>query len=105
MRELIIFAKKRTALDGKKKFYSYLTRLKKKTGEELVASVKFREDCGMPDGGKCPCIIEVPDGCCNFNTGTYKDEASGMELPSYTLWVSKWKEGKPYVDTSMDEFV
>lgn len=105
MRELTIFAKKRTTEDGKKTFFSYLTRLKKKSGEEIVCSVKFREECGSPDGKKCPCIIEVPDGCCNFNTGSFKDEASGMEMPSYTLWVSDWKEGRPFVDTSMDEFV
>lgn len=104
MRELTIFAKKRTTDDGKK-FFSYLTKLTKKSGEEIVASVKFREDCGAPDGKKCPCIIEVPDGCCNFNTGKYQDEASGMEMPSYTIWVSEWKEGCPFVDTSMDEFV
>lgn len=104
MRELTIFAKKRTTADGKK-FYSYLTRLTRKNGETIVASVKFREDCGTPDGKECPMVIEVPDGCCNFNQSIYNDEASGMKLPSYTLWVSDWRALKPYIDTSMDEFI
>lgn len=104
MRELTIFAKKRTTKDGKKTFFSYLTKMMKKSGEEIICSVKFREECGAPDGKECPCIIEVPDGKCNFSTGKYVDEASGVEIPTYTLWVSDWKNGRPFVDTSMDDF-
>ena len=103
MRELTIYAKKRTTKDGKT-FYSYLTRLKKKTGEEITASVRFREKAGMPDPTVCPCNIAVENSHVNYTSVPYTDEASGVPSVSHTLWVSEWKPGSDYVDTSMDEF-
>lgn len=104
MREITIFAKKRTTIDGKK-FYTYLTRLNKKDGSEVVASVKFREECGSPEPKTCPCFINIPDGGCNYSVRPYIDEASGMELMSSTLWVNEWEPGRSYIDTSMEDFI
>lgn len=106
--QIAIFSKKRSTKDGKKTFYTYFTKLTKKDGEEITTSVKFREECGEPDGKSCPMNIVVDKGACNFvEKGiTYKD-AEGNEKDGIdrTLWVSSWKEGEPYEDKSMDSFV
>lgn len=103
MKELTIFAKKRKS-DDDKTFYSYLTRMNKKDGESITVSVKFRDECGHPSPSKCPCNIVVDKSNMNMATSKYKREDTGEESISYTLWIEKWEEGKPYVDTSLDEF-
>lgn len=101
--KLAIFAKKRTSQDGRK-FVSYLTTLTdRETGESITASVKFREDCGSPDAGSCPSIIEVPKGQCNINAKRYTN-SQGEEGIGYTLWISEWKYLGAYEDHSMDRF-
>lgn len=110
--ELTIFAKKCTTKEGKL-FYRYISKLTKKDGTELTATVKFREECGSPKGEKCPMIIAVNKSDCNFSSRTnvqmVKDEDGNEEEREYitnTLWVSAWSDtGKEYVDTSMDEFI
>lgn len=104
MREMVIFAKKRTNTDGKS-FYTYLTKMTCKNGEEIVCCVKFREECGAPDPKECPCVIEVENSDCNYSPKRYIDEASGMNMESHILWVKKWKPGGDYIDTSMEKFV
>lgn len=98
-----IFGKKRQTEDGKK-FYTYLTKLKKKDGTEVTAQVKFREECGNPK--KLPCTIEFDKKDANYNEieDSYVTE-DGIEVPILrrVLWVSKYIE-KEYVDTSMDDF-
>lgn len=105
--KLVIFAKNRTTKDGKKNFYSYFTKLTRKDGEEITTSVKFREECGAPDGKKCPMNIIVNKSDCNFvEKGiTYTDD-DGLTKDGIdrTLWISNWSVGEPYVDESLDGF-
>ena len=101
-----IFAKQRTSKEGNK-FYTYFTTLKKNDGTELTTQVKFKEECGNPEGAKCPMNIVFDKEDANFTEKnvTYKD-AEGVEQEALrrTLWISKWSEGEPYVDHSMDDF-
>lgn len=101
---LTVFAKKRTTNEGKV-FYSYLTRLTKKDGTEITTTVKFRDTCGNPKPENCPCNIVVEKGSCNFNSKEIVNESTGEIIVSNTLWVSEWRNGERYVDTSMDEFM
>ena len=105
--KLTIFAKKRTTKDGRP-FYSYLTTLTKKDGEEVTVQVKFRDDCGAPKGENCPMNIVVDKTNCNYSEKirTYEDKDGNEEqFTDKVLWINAWSEGEPYVDTSMDEFV
>lgn len=104
--ELTIFAKGRKTKEGKD-FTSYFTKLTKKSGEEITTSVRFREECGAPSKKDCPMNIVVDKSKANFTEKgvTYTDsEGVEKEAIDRTLWISEWKEGKPYVDTSLDEF-
>ena len=101
---ITIFAKKRTTKDGKKSFYTYLTKLIKKDGTPVVVSVNFPEE-NKPDALECPMNIEVPKGMMNLSTKTITDETTGATIESRTLWVKTWEKSKTtYVDTSLDEF-
>lgn len=100
---LTIFAKKRTSSEGKT-FYTYLTTLTKKSGEELRCSVKFRQDCGSPRGEECPMNIIVPKSGANLSVERYTDDETGELLETARLWVNEWKKGEAYVDHSLDEF-
>lgn len=98
-----VFGKKHTTEDGKK-FYTYLSKLKKKDGTEVTAQVKFREECGNPK--KLPCTIEFDKKDANYNEieDSYVAE-DGTEVPILrrVLWVSNYIENE-YVDISMDDF-
>lgn len=104
--EITVFAKKRTATDGRT-FNSYFGKLTKKTGEVITAQIKFRDECGAPS--KCPCNIIVNHSDCNYSEKqkTYTDATTQeqKETTERVLWVSGWSDGAEYVDTSMDEFV
>lgn len=100
--ELTIFAKKKTTDEGKK-FYVFLTTLKKKDGSEQRATVKFTGDSDTLKGDKCPCNIIVEKQDANLSERTYTDN-EGNEKKAFTLWVSKYREGEPYVDTSLDDY-
>jgi len=105
--EKTIFSKTRTSKEGKK-FYTYFTTLTKKTGEDVTVQVKFREECGQPDGKACPMNIEVAKEDCNYSEKTVQyetPEGETKEAVRRVLWISNWKEGTPYVDTSMDAFI
>ena len=102
--KLAVFAKKRTTKEGKV-FFSYLSTLKKKSGEEEIAQIKFRDVCGNPDPDRCPMNIEIPRGSANLSTRTFTREDTGEIVDQKVLWVSKWSEGEPYVDTSLDEYM
>lgn len=108
MAELTIFSKKGTTKDGKKTFYRYITKLEKKSGEVITAEVKFREECGSPDGAKCPMNIEVKKDDLNYSEKDieYTDESAGevKQATRRELWVRAWKAGSAYKDTSMDDF-
>lgn len=101
--ELAVFAKKRTSNEGKT-FYSYLTTLRRKDGTLQTVAVKFRDECGHPKPENCPMNIIVDKSHANISTKEFVREDTGEIGLSYTMWVSAWKEGAPYVDTSMDEF-
>lgn len=101
--EITIFAKKRTTSDGKP-FYGYLSTLTRKDGSKQTVSVKFRDECGNPKPEKCPMNIEFPKAAANLATREFVREDTGEAGKSYTLWVSDWKQGTPYVDTSLDDF-
>lgn len=101
--ELSIFAKKRNTKEGKI-FYSYLTTMTKKDGTELTVSVKFRDECGAPKPESCPVNIVVEKNDANLASKDFTNEESGETGKLYTLWVSNWAEGSPYVDHSLDDF-
>lgn len=99
--KLTIFAKKRRTKDGKP-FYTYLTRLKKKNGEEDVVSVKFTDDF-KPSPNDCPLNIEVDKEKANLSVKTVivNDE----DYLSKTLWVKEYKTSdEVYVDRSLDDY-
>lgn len=101
--ELTIYAKKRTTHEGKT-FYSYLSTLTRKDGTELTVSVKFRDSAGSQKPENCPMNI-VFDKCdANLSSKKFIREDTGEPGTSHTLWVSKWNEGSPFVDTSLDDF-
>lgn len=105
--QLTIFAKKKTTKDGRP-FYTYLTTLTKKTGEDITVQVKFRDDCVQPKGEECPMNIVVDKTNCNYSekVRTYENkDGNEKEFTDKTLWINAWEKGEPYVDTSMDEFV
>ena len=100
--QITLFARKRTTKEGKP-FATFITTLTRKDGTQLTAQVKFKEDCGQPKPEKCPMniVFEKTDG--NLAKRTYTD-SMGDEKEAFTLWISAWKEGDPYVDKSLDDF-
>ena len=100
--ELAIYAKKRTMTNGKT-FYSYLATLPRKDGTDQTVTVRFRDEAGSPDPAKCPMNIIVDKKDSNVSKRTYTT-ADGEIGTAYTLWVSAWEVGAPYIDTSLDEF-
>ena len=110
--EITIFAKKRNTKEGKI-FYNFLSTLTRKDGSTLVCTVKFRDDAGTPKPEQCPMNIKLDKGSCNLSSKKFQrqivDDSSGELVSetgeSYTLWISKWEPGAPYVDHSMDDFV
>ena len=101
--EITIYAKKRTTTEGKT-FYSYLSTLTRKDGTKQTVSVKFRDECGSPKPEKCPMNVKFDKGSANMTTREFTREDTGDVVTSYTLWVSKWEQGDPFVDHSLDDF-
>ena len=101
--KITVFAKKKQTAEGKK-FYTYLTTLHKKDGSELVAQVRFTEEAGSPDPKNCPMNIEFNKAAGNISKREYAREDTGEIMTAHTLWIKAWKEGEPYVDTSLDDF-
>ena len=101
--EITIYAKKRHATDGKT-FYSYLSTLTRKDGTKQTVSVKFRDDAGNPKPEKCPMNIKFDNVNANVATKEFTREDTDEVGISYTLWVSAWEPGTPFVDHSLDDF-
>jgi hypothetical protein len=101
--EIAIFAKKRTTADGKT-FFSYLSTLTRKDGTKQTVSVKFRDEAGNPKPENCPMNIKFEKGSANMATREFIREDTGETGLSYTLWVSRWEPGAPFVDHSLDDF-
>ena len=99
---LTIFAKKRNTKDGKP-FATYLTTLTKKTGESIVAQVKFGAGCPQINSADCPMNIDVDKKECNYSE---KKINAGEETKiSRTLWVKNYSVAEiPFEDRSMDDF-
>lgn len=100
--KLNIFGKQRTTRDGKT-FTSFLTTMRKVTGEEVTCQVKFKKECDTPEKLGLPRVIEVVKEDCNFVQKVVETK-DGNEAFSKTLWISKWKDAGEYVDHSMDDF-
>ena len=101
--EITIYAKKRTTNEGKT-FFSYLSTLTRKDGTKQTVSVKFRDDAGNPKPENCPMNIKFDRGSANMATREFVREGTGEVGTSYTLWVSAWEQGAPFVDHSLDDF-
>ena len=102
--ELAIFAKKRQTRDGRT-FYTYLTTLTKKDGEEVTCSAKFSEAFPAPKPETCPINIIVDKADCNFRAKRLINEATGEVFMSNTLWINKWAASpNEWEDHSMDDF-
>lgn len=101
--EVTVFAKKKKTHEGRQ-FHVYLTHLTRKTGEDQVLSVKFRDECGAPKPEKCPMNLIIEKGDANISKKNYTREDTGEPATSYTMWVTNWKEGSPYEDHSFDDF-
>lgn len=101
--EIAIYAKKRTTTEGKT-FFSYLSTLTRKDGGKQTVAVKFRDDAGNPKPENCPMNIKFDKGSANLATSEFTREDTGEIATSYTLWVSKWEPGAPFVDHSLDDF-
>lgn len=102
--EITIYAKKRSTKEGKT-FYSYLSTLTKKDGTTQTVSVKFRDEAGNPKPENCPMNIKFEKGSANMATREFTREDTGEPGVSYTLWVSAWEKGTPFVDHSLDDFI
>lgn len=101
--EITIYAKKRTTAEGKS-FFSYLSALTRKDGTKQTVSVKFRDECGNPKPENCPMNVKFDRGAANMATKEFVREDTGEVGTSYTLWVSAWEPGAPFVDHSLDDF-
>lgn len=99
--EITVFAKKKQTKTGKV-FYTYLTTLMKKDGTEDKMEVKFREEAGIPDSFPCNLVINRED--CNVSKKLKNREDTGEVFETRTLWVTKWTQGTPYIDTSLDDY-
>ena len=103
----LIFAQKKQTKEGKP-FNTYLARLTKKDGEEIVVEAKFREECGNPKADKCPMYIEYDREDANLSEKKekYIDEVGEeKEVVRRRLWISKYTESEEkYVDHSLDDF-
>lgn len=100
--EITIYAKKRTTSEGKS-FYSYLSTLTRKDGTKQTVSVKFHDECGNPKPENCPMNIKFDKVKGNLSTKEFARD-TGEVGKSYTLWVSAWEPGTPFVDHSLDDF-
>lgn len=101
--EIAVFAKRCTGKDGKA-FTRYLSTLTKKDGTRQTVAVKFREACGSPKAEECPMNINVERRDINLSSREFEREDTGEVGTAFTLWVSAWKQGTPYIDTSLDEY-
>lgn len=106
--KVLVFGKKRQTKEGKN-FTAYVTKMTKKDGTEITASVKFREECGQPKLEETPCYIEFDktNGNMTHRNVEVTDNETGeiKEITNHTLWISKWKmSNEKYVDKSLDDF-
>lgn len=100
--KITVFAKKGKSREGKT-FNKFVGRLHKTDGTEIPVQIKFREECGEPKAIDCPMNVIVEKSDANLTSRDYVREDNGETGTAYTLWISKWVQGEPYVDTSLDD--
>ena len=69
-----------------------------------MVSVKFRDDAGNPKPENCPMNIKFNKCDANMATREFTRKDTGEIGLSYTLWISRWEQGSPFVDHSLDDF-
>lgn len=107
--KITIYRKTRTTkpTDGNrpKTFNVYITKLIKKTGEPITATVKPTEDVKSDFDRMTvfPFVVEFQKKNANLDTriGTNKD---GDFINVYTLWLKKVDKYEEFIDTSLDDF-
>lgn len=101
--KITVFAKERKGNDNNT-FVSYLSKLTKKTGEEVTVQLKFSEECGRIKKENCPCIIEAePCDCSYSERKVIKDD---REVINRVLWINKYtKTDEVFIDTSANVFI
>lgn len=106
MKQIAIFAKKRNTKEGKV-FYQFLTTMEKKDGTTETMRVSFRDIDGntVPRPESCPRNICFEREWGNISRTKYTDNETGEIKERATLWLTKWVEGEPYVDHSLDDFM
>ena len=103
--KVTLFSKKQSRNDGRI-FYKYLATLTRKDGTTFTCQVNFKgDDKNKPDVAKCPMNIIVDRDTANLAKRALVDKETGEVFDAYTLWVSDWKEGEPYVDHSLDDII
>lgn len=100
--KLTVFSKSMKTKEDGRKFRIYLTRLVKKTGDEVPVRVQWSE--GVPVPSTYPIIIEVKKEHAQLSVKKYTDK-DGNPAESYTLWVREYTPtGETYVDHSLDDY-
>ena len=103
MMTINVFAKKRSTKDGSKSFYTYITKLTKKDGTLMTASVMFPED-DKPKADDFPLTISFEKADANLSHKPIENEETGEVVgESHTLWLKKFTKSA-YHDTSLDDF-
>lgn len=104
--QITLFAKRRNTKEGKT-FFQYLTTLNKKDGTTETVRVAFRDSDGNnkpPKPDSCPRNIVFEKTDSNMAINKYTDTNTGNVKERKTLWLTRWEEGEPYVDHSMDDY-
>lgn len=102
---ITVFAKRQqTKGEQPRTFYNYLATLTNRNGEEMPVQVKFRDEAGQPKPEKCPMNVVIDKADANLVKRQYTVNETGEIRIAHTLWVSKWTEGEPYVDHSLDDY-
>lgn len=100
MIKVTVFAKERKTHEGRP-FTSYFTKLKKKSGEEVNADVRFTKAAGTPP--EFPVTFEVTAG--NVSHREVEDPYDGSKKTYFTLWVKAFQNAEAFEDNSLDEFI
>ena len=91
--ELTIFSKKSESSDGRK-FNRHFTRIK-----DTFYDVRFVADKGCKEPVNCPCNIVVNPGEISLKSRVLTEGKHAGETFK-TIYVYKYKDGSPFVDTS-----
>lgn len=103
--KVTLFSKQQMRSDGRT-FPKYLATLTRTDGSTLTCQVRFKMDeKSKPDPASCPMNILVNRNKANLAKRALVDKDTGEVFDAFTLWVSEWREGEPYVDHSLDDVI